>query len=403
MPQTRESTLIGRFFLGVAAILVMTAMALAQINASPPEVKAVSPEVRQALRLLLSGDPRQVSRGEATLKRMGPAVASQLRLWVRNVNHKAARVHGLLAEIDGGAVETPGTASLGASEFLQRKIRECRSLAAEGEYARAADMAEAILVLDRQNPSAWLLHRITRQIRERRVARDVLEPIIEIEKPVYEIGEKPIITFRLVNHQRKRVNIRVTQGVLGKMDVSVIKMFLDGSMRRDATKLNIRVPDEVERMVIGPGESWTHRVQFDVLESLPLSGVVVRARIGGRFRPSHWSVEGADENLGLTVGGAELWIVPPGESALCERPLEKFTAALFFGRLEPFFVGGQLSVWAGEEDAYLNEKLIVTLVNNMEDLEAKRLELAGRFLNQATGRSMEADPEKWKAWLKKTK
>ena len=98
-----------------------------------------------------------------------------------------------------------------------------------------------------------------------------------------------------------------------------------------------------------------------------------------------------------------MWIVPPGESAMCERPLEKLTAALVFGRLEPFFVGGQLSVWAGQEDAYLNEKLIVTLVNSMGKLEALRLDLAGRFLDEATGLSFGADAEKWKAWLTKSK
>lgn len=403
MPQTRAPTLIGRSVLVLGATIVTMMMAFAGTGASSPELKTVSAEVQQALRMALSGKPEDVARGEGLLKRMGPGAASEVRLWLQNVSQKRARAQALLAELEGVEGRALGMASLGASEFLQRKILECRSLAAQGEYARAVEMVEAILLLDRKNPSAWLLHRMARQFRERRVARDVLEPIVEVEKLVYEVGEQPAIKFRLVNHRRKSVNIKLLKGVLGEIDVSVTKVFFDGNMRRDQTKLNIRVPSAVKQMIIGPGDSWEHQVQFDVPEPLPLSGVVVRVRLGGRFRPSHWSVEGVDENLGLTAGGAEFWIVPPGEAALCERPLEKLTAALFFGRLEPFFVGGQLSVWAGQEDAYFNEKLVVTLVNNMEHLEAIRLEIAGRLLSQATGRSIAADPKAWKEWLKKSK
>ena len=68
------------------------------------------------------------------------------------------------------------------------------------------------------------------------------------------------------------------------------------------------------------------------------------------------------------------------------------TAALFFGKLEPFFVGGQLAVWAGEEDPYFNEKLVETLIGNLGELNAERKTMAGRFLNQATGQTLPPDP-----------
>ena len=74
------------------------------------------------------------------------------------------------------------------------------------------------------------------------------------------------------------------------------------------------------------------------------------------------------------------------------------TAALLFNRKESFFVGGQLSVWAAEEDPVYNGKLVETLIRRLDALDEESLRHATWFLSQATGEDHEADPKRWVKW-----
>src|SRR6185436_15108236 len=118
-----------------------------------------------------------------------------------------------------------------ANELLHRKLLEVRGLLRQGEPKSALELAEALLLLDRQGPHAWELRRLSRRARERVITRDVLEPDIEIERNVYEVGERPEVLFRLINHKDVEASIEISKGVLGEVDVTVTRCFLDGSVR----------------------------------------------------------------------------------------------------------------------------------------------------------------------------
>jgi hypothetical protein len=396
-----RGTASGRIAAGLAASVLIAASVGALARAAFPAAREPSPEVLQAIRLLLSSDPREEARGERALKRMGAAIVPELRYWVRKARNEADRVEIVLSDIEGAPEGKASSERMSASEFFHRKLVECRDLYRNGQVRLAASTAEAVVLLDPESPYAWELRRLVRRARERLVAEEVLEPLIEVEKLVYEAGETAEITFRITNHEARPARIRLDKGVLGTMDTLVTRQFLDGSARREELKLRIQVPQEVDQILIGPGRSWEQRVEFAAAAEWPRQGMVARVQVAGRFRPTRWTVEAKDENLSLSMPGVEFWVVPAGESAQCDRPLEKLTAALFFEKLEPFFVGGQLSVWAGEDDPYFNEKAIETLIMNMKDLDPKRLGLANQFLNQATGQHFPADPARWEAWWNK--
>jgi len=372
---------------------------------SPPERPADADETRptqdvlQALRLLLSSDPKEEARGEAHLRRMGrAAVVPQLRYWLRKIEVEADRVRLLLESIEGTGKGSTPTEKLSANELLHRKLLEVRDLLRQGEPKSALELAEALLLLDRQGPHAWELRRLSRRARERVITRDVLEPDIEIERNVYEVGERPEVLFRLINHKDVEASIEISKGVLGEVDVTVTRCFLDGSVRRDQNKVLLQVPPDVQRIAIGPKASWERKIPLHLGHELPLQGAMARVQIAGKFRPTRWRVEGDVESLGLSLAEVELWIVPSGASDGCEKPLEKLAAALVFGDEEAFFVGGQIALWAAESDPFFNEKFIDTLLGSIEDLDTRRLALATRFLNEATGEDFEADASKWKAW-----
>jgi hypothetical protein len=100
----------------------------------------------------------------------------------------------------------------------------------------------------------------------------------------------------------------------------------------------------------------------------------------------------------LSLAEVELWIVPVRrERRLRKAPRKAGRRARLRGR-EAFFVGGQIALWAAESDPFFNEKFIDTLLGSIEDLDTRRLALATRFLNEATGEDFEADASKWKAW-----
>jgi hypothetical protein len=379
-------------------VLALVVLGLAARHGFPGTTEP-TPEVLQAIRLLLSEDPKEEARGEHTLRRMGPGIAPQLRYFVRKVRNEADRVAIVLSDIEGKHPDDAEASS--TSRFFHAKLLECRELNRKGEVRRALAIAEAVAVLDTDGPYTWEIRRFARRAKERLVASEILEPEVECRKMVYEAGDKPEVFFRITNHESRLARIRLDKGVLGVVSMAITRLSLDGKSNREEKILRIKLPDTVETILIDPGQTWKHPVEIDTVDAVPRVGIVARIVIEGRFRPTRWTVESKDENVTIPMPRTELWIVPPGEGELAERPLEILTAALFFGKLEPFFVGGQLAVWAGEEDPYFNEKLIETLIGNLGELDADRKTMAGRFLNQATGQTLPPDPERWKEWWAK--
>jgi hypothetical protein len=325
-----------------------------------------------------------------------------LRVWVHGVRLDLDRVAALLADLEGEGGRTPSTEHVTAGELFSRKIAECRALVRKGDYRGGLALAEAILLLDRQNPYSWELRRLVRRAKERLVATQVLEPSVEASKLAYEVGEKPNLLFRVRNHEARVARIRLDRGVLGDLSVTVTRQFMDGSLKRDENRVLVQVSEDVDQVLVGPGLAWENPLAIVGLEDLPQSETVVRVQVAGRFRPRRWTVEREDtENIGLPMSAAEFWIVPKGQVDLCDRPLEKLTAGLFFKDSETIFVGGQLAVWAGEEDAYYNEDLVKTLVESLDDLDPVGQKLADRFLSQATGRRQGSEPAAWKEWWRK--
>jgi len=386
-----------RFLFVGACAMALLGLALAAREGFPKTAEP-TPEVLQAIRLLLSEDSREEARGEHALRRMGPSIAPQLRYFVRKVRNEADRVEIVLSDLEGKGPADRGGAAASTNSFFHGKLLECRELSRKGEVRKALAIAEAVGVLDTDGPYTWEIRRLARRAKERLVAREVLEPEIESRKLVCEAGDRPEVFFRITNHESRLARIRLEKGVLGTANMSITRLSLDGSSNREERMLRIKVPDNVEAILIEPGQTWEHPIEVDTVDAVPRVGIVARIQIEGRFRPTRWTVEAKDENLSIRMPRTELWVVPPGEGELAEKPLEMLTAALFFGKLEPFFTGGQLAVWAGEEDPYLNEKVVETLIGNLAELDAGRKAIAGRLLNQATGQTLAPEPARWREW-----
>ncbi len=172
----------------------------------------------------------------------------------------------------------------------------------------------------------------------------------------------------------------------------------NGVSRSVEQQVMVRAAAPGDLIVIGPGRTWEQKVPLNLGEPLPLSGMVARVQVTGRFRPTRWTTEDKNENVSLSLPRTEFWIVPTGQSTLGDRPLQKLTAALVFEREAAFFVGGQLAVWVGQDDPIYNGKLVETLVKHLDTLSGPRLAGALQFLEQATGMGFGSDPEKWKSW-----
>ena len=359
-----------------------------------------SQQVLEGLRLLLSGRPKDEARGELALRRLGASIHPQLRYWIRKVRSEASRVELFAGELDG-AVEGEPLENLTADEFLYQKSLEARRLADVGKHAEAQRLAEAIVALDEGSPQAWLLRRLARQARRRIAAKEVLEPTVAAAQLAYAVGEQPEVVFRLRNHQRRAVTIELDKGVLGEVDMTVTRRLLDGSMARLQRKLLIQLETDEPRILIGPGQVFEYPVPVRFEKGLPLEGFLVRVQIAGRFRPTRWGGGGGNElleNLSLEVPLTEFWMAPPGLQTGCEQPLEKLTAALLFGKLEPLFAAGWIAVWAAQEDPFLNEKVVATLIAHVDEVEPARRALVALLLDAATGERFGDDSARWQSW-----
>jgi hypothetical protein len=397
-----------RLALGLLAVCCVPSLAAEEKSAEPAAVakpnraygpERPKPEVIEGLRLLLSKDPTNEARGELILRRLGASIHPQLRYWVRKVRSEASRVELFAASLAGQSEGTP-VENLTADEFLYQKTLEARKLAAAGKHAEAQRLAEAVVALDVGNPHAWLLRRLARQARHRIAAKEVLEPSVVAAQLAYAVGEKPEVVFRLRNHQRRAITIELDKGVLGEVDMTVTRRLLDGSMARLQRKLRVQIETDEPRIVIGPGQTWEYPVPVPFEKGLPLEGFLVRVQIAGRFRPTRWGGAGKEafENLSLQVPLTEFWMAPPGLHNGCEQPLEKLTAALLFGKREPLFAAGWIAVWAAQEDPFLNEKVVATLIAHVAELDPPRRVLAGQLLDAATGESFGDNSELWQRW-----
>lgn len=180
-----------------------------------PDLKQITTEVRRAVRQLVSPRASERQRGRKRLRALGGAVAPQLELWVRLARDDIARVDELLAELKG---ERPGRIQISDSvdRFLHTKLRQAKALAENGEYLQAQRLAESVLGLDGERLDAWEIRQFVRDCEERMTIRDVLEPRFDVPQRVYQVGESPVLTFRIHNHTRETALIYLDQGVLGE-------------------------------------------------------------------------------------------------------------------------------------------------------------------------------------------
>ena len=407
--------------LASAVVGFVAAVGFSSVLHGDQEIAKPSAQVRDALRQLLSSDAKEEARGEARLRRMGAAIMPQLRYWVRKVRTEAQRVEVLLLEMEGEGPLPASAASMLTNEFFHRKLYEARELLVDGEHQTALQIVEAILVLDPENPYGWQMRRLARNARQSIASAELLEPSVTADRVAFEVHEKPKVFFRLANRSRKTVRIALNRGFVADVDMTVTRRFQQGAMRSERRKLAIRLEgdeliardaddEEIENgkireLVLDPGQTWERAVPLEIGKNLPLFGFIARVQLTARFRPARWGTDGTEggdlENISIQTPVTELWVVPPGQADLCERPIEKLTAALLFGQEEPLFVAGWLTVWAAETDAYLNEKLLSTLISHLAELDATRLRLATAFLKAATWKDFGPDPEAWKSWWKR--
>jgi hypothetical protein len=375
-------------------------------NAAPSlgesfEPLKLSPEVRRAIRELVSSDAAERLRGEQTLRRLGVRVAPQIEQWLNHVRLETDMVERVLADIIRG--ESTESSSplldleLRAAAYFDRKRREVRELLDGGDYRRARELAEAMLVLEGDGALSFELRRLVREARERLTARE-LEPRIDVAELIYEVGEKPEFVFRLHNRSQRPARVEVDRGVLGELDIEVTSQYQDSSSRESEARINLRRDAASDVISLGPGEVWTYKVPFQLEEELPLAGMAARVRFQATFRPRRWEIEGLkDSNIPLRAEASEFWLVPPGQKRAVADPLSRLKKAVVFRKPEAFLVAGWLCVWGGERDADLNEKLVDLLVNDYEALDPPLEKLAQKFLEKATGRNL-ARAEEWRAW-----
>ena len=396
----RVSGLSGRRI--VLRTVGLLAVLLLPVPMSSALAQDESRNFRRALRLYLSDKAKDRKAGEAALRKMSQAALGQLKSWIAKAEKNLARVSRLTAQLDP---ESAPESDRQLRDFFLGKLEEGWDRLHDGNPVEARRIVEALLTFDGRSPRVFDYHRLLRAT-ERRSLRDrVLEPSVRFTERVYEIGEEPIAIFRLRNRLEEQLVIGAQRGILGSLTIIIDRSPIQGSVHQDVTRSPIRTFQGVERLVLpGKGEKEI-RIPIPLEESLSTSGLVLRVRIEGRFRPSRWEVEGKSVNLALPIPLAECWIVPVAQRRLVLSPLRKFEVALILRDIDTFFTAGQLAVWAAEEDEELKERLVKLLVGSLPQLDDYGFAIARRFLRQLSGLSgpelAKADRAFWKEWYEK--
>jgi hypothetical protein len=133
--------------------------------------------------------------------------------------------------------------------------------------------------------------------------------------------------------------------------------------------------------------------------------MALRISVVGRFQPAQWGIEEKNLSRTLSLPPAECWVVSPQELPLADVPLKKLESALFFQDINSYFIGGQLAVWAAEDDPILNSKLLKILTESLGELNDTGIQVADALLEAASGSkrdrkltSAAAIADHWRRW-----
>ncbi len=356
------------------------------------------------MRLFMDPSPPRQAEGEKALRAMGSKAVPHLQSWLARQEGETERVRSLLYQLGGGAGDESEILTA-ARPFLSFQAAQAWSRFHDGHHEEAKRRAEAILKLDPISPEIWSLRRLVRLCEERLIARGFLQPSLEFRGLVYGLDETPRVLFRLINRSKGGVAVRADRGILGQLQVTAEFRYMDGSLRREEKTVPLETDPGIERISIAEGGSLEREIPLPIEGLRPTRGVVVRVRAVGKFQPPQWGVEDVNLSRTLNLPPSECWLVPLGEKGDAGRPLQKLQSAILRHDLHAFFVGGWLSVWAGEDDVLLNERLLKAIVECLDSLDENGIAVADALLSAATGvkrdkkeNDAEAIARHWKGW-----
>jgi len=361
----------------------------------------VRPHVRKMIRKLLSGSKRERESARRRLIAVGIEALPDLRAWLRHVRIESEKVEAVAREVLSKASDTdvlPAAVSRDSSAalYFERKFLQAEEHMRYGRYDRARSIAEAILELDEGSPLRFVCRRLIRKATERKLL-EKLEPRVDIESLVYEIGEKPKIMFRLQNRSKAKARFEIQEGVLGEITITIERRFLGGH-KSDVDRRPLRVTKRRHGVMIPAGQGWEIKFPYEIPKDLPLRNCVARIKFRATFRPTRWEIEGErDSNIPLTSIESEFWVIPPGKKRKLEDPLKRLTLALVLDRAEDLLVAGWFCAWGGEKDDEVNRRLLSTLIGALDDLDPKYHNLAGQLLRHASGVHHKTVDD-WKKW-----
>jgi hypothetical protein len=347
--------------------------------------EAPSPEFTRALRLFLDADPQRRAEGEKQIQALGKRAAPQLKAWLARSQGDLERARALLVRLGGEPVEA-SEALVAARPFLAGAVASAWSKFHSGEYREAQKTAEAVIRLDPETPDLWQMRRLIRRCEERLISTEVIEPTVEFRELVYGLDESPRVLFRVVNRSRLPIRLWAERGILGSLQLVFERRYMDGSERTDQRTQLIRTNGGEEDISLPAGASYEREFTIWIEEPKPAQGMALRLKASGKFQPSRWQVDSKLATPAISLPAAECWLVAPGQKNLAGAPLKKLETALFFHDLQAFFTGGQLSVWAAEDDPLLNEKLLRVLVESLAELDEVGTGVADSLLVRASGR-----------------
>ena len=217
---------------------------------------------------------------------------------------------------------------------------------------------------------------------------------------VYEVGEKPEISFRVLNKSGSTARFDIQKGIVGELFIGFDRCHLDGSHFTTGERVPLRIKSGQQKVVLKPEEGWECEIDYKLPENLPLRSVACRAGFRVTFRPSRWEIEGdSDSNIPLTSEETEFWVLPPGKKRKFEDPLKRLKLGLLLKQNEDVFIAGWFCVWAGKKDPEINNRFKGLVIENLAEMDPGLKPLFYELLRQSSGVSYKTD-EEWGKWWK---
>lgn len=308
----------------------------------------------------------------------------------------------VLPEDDPGAKEVAKLDRAAVEKYVRAKYQEAMGWVRKKNYARAHEVAAALLALEPKSAHADSIRKLKRHADAMVLQTTLLEAKLLHAKPAYAAGEAVELRLRMKNIHSFPLSVSYgkTDGpaaaappgvVIVEIETKIVS--LAGNTESWTRSQEVRVENEIP---IAPGAQWEVAFSADLGVDADDRENAREITVSAWTAPSRIEVQGRDATRRIQFEPATFKVVPARYAAYLASPLESLGKTIDGASAQETFVCSRLLEGADRDPG---AAMLIQAMAKTENPGYR--EALSWVLLHLTGERLGADPKKWQEWMEK--